>query len=128
MENKPTIVAIDDEVEFTSMLREYFELRGYPIYIADRPVKGIELIKEKMPDIVVLDLKMPNISGEEIMNVAKRIIPKAQIIFVTAYDDGGKTQEKMINSGAFAYMDKPLPSVKDLEDMILKAYGKQGEA
>ena len=119
---KPVIVAIDDEVEFTLMLQEYFDLRGYDISIANKGVVGIELIKEKKPDVLILDLKMPGISGEEILKLTKGIQAKAQVIFVTAYDDGGKTKAKLLNAGAYAYLDKPISSLKILEEVVIDAY------
>ena len=80
------------------MLEEYFQLRGYEISIANKGVDGIELIKTKKPDILILDLKMPGISGDEVMILTKRSQPKSTIIFVTAYDDGGKTKNKMLKA------------------------------
>ncbi len=124
MAKKPVIVAIDDEQEFINMLNDYFELRGYEIHAATKGVKGIELIKEKKPDIVILDLKMPGISGDEVLGLSKKVQPSAQVIFVTAYDDGGKTKAKILEAGAYAYLDKPLPSLKQLEETILEAYKK----
>lgn len=124
MTKKPIIVAIDDEQEFINMLNDYFEPRGYEIHTAVKGVQGIELIKQKKPDIVILDLKMPGISGDEVLGLSKKVQPKAQVIFVTAYDDGGKTKTKMLDAGAYAYLDKPLPSLKNLEETIIEAYKK----
>jgi len=119
---KPVIVAIDDEVDYTLMMDEYFKLRDYEIYVATKSVEGIRLITEKKPDIVILDLKMPGINGEEILKLTKKISTKAEVIFVTAYDDGGATRSRMLKSGAYAYLDKPLPSLKDLEKEVLEAF------
>lgn len=119
---KPVIVAIDDEQEFVDMLKEYFELRDYEIHIAVKGVKGIELIKEKKPDIVILDLKMPGINGDEVLSLLKKVRPQAKAVFVTAYDDGGKTRTRLLEAGAYACLDKPLESIKDLEDTVLEAF------
>jgi len=119
--NKPRIVAIDDEVEFIQMLKDYFEPREYEINCAIRGAKGIELVKEKKPDVVLIDLKMPGIDGDEVLKLLKSISPSPKIIFITAYDDGGKTKARLLNMGAFACLDKPIGSLKDLEEMINKA-------
>ncbi len=118
---KPRIVAIDDEAEFIDMLKNYFELRGYDISVAVRGTKGIELIKEKKPSVVLMDLKMPGIDGDEILVLLKSMDPAPKIIFVTAYDDGGKTKARLLKMGAFAYMDKPVSSLRKLEELVLKA-------
>ena len=119
--HKPTIVAIDDEVDFIQMLQDYFEPRGYEITVAIRGAKGIELVKEKKPAVVLMDLKMPGIDGDEVLKLLQSMSPAPKVIFVTAYDDGGKTKARLIRMGAYACLDKPIASLKDLEELINKA-------
>ncbi|MFH0764481.1 MAG: response regulator [Candidatus Omnitrophota bacterium] len=118
---KPRIVAIDDEVDFITMLEDYFKPRGYDIDVAIRGAKGIEIVKEKKPDVVLIDLKMPGIDGDEALKLIKSMDPSPQVIFVTAYDDGGKTKARLLKMGAYAYFDKPIASLKELEETINKA-------
>ena len=118
---KPRIVAIDDEVEFIDMLKNYFQPRGYDIEVAIRGAKGIEIVKEKKPDVVLMDLKMPGIDGDEVLTLLKSMKPSPKVIFVTAYDDGGKTKARLLKMGAYAYFDKPIASLKALEETINKA-------
>jgi len=119
--SKPRIVAIDDEVEFIEVLKNYFELRGYDITVAVRGTKGIEIVKEKKPDVVLMDLKMPGIDGDEVLSLMKSMDPSPKVIFVTAYDDGGKTKARLLKMGAYAYFDKPVSSLRDLEEAVNKA-------
>jgi len=121
---KPTIVAIDDEVEFIEMLQDYFGLRGYEINVALRGAKGIEIVKEKKPDVVLMDLKMPGIDGDEVLTLLKTMEPSPKAIFITAYDDGGKTKARLLRMGASDYFDKPISSLRDLEEAINKAVKK----
>ena len=121
---KPRIVAIDDEVDFIQMLKEYFEPRGYEITCAIRGAKGIELVKEKLPDVLLCDLKMPGIDGDEVVKLLQAMSPAPKVIFITAYDDGGKTKARLLKLGAAACLDKPIASLKDLEDTINKAVEK----
>ncbi len=118
---KPRIVAIDDETEFIDMLKSYFTPRGYDIDVAIRGTRGIELVKEKHPDVVLMDLKMPGIDGDEVLKLLKSMKPSPAVIFVTAYDDGGKTKARLLKMGAYAYFDKPIASLKELEETINKA-------
>jgi CheY-like chemotaxis protein len=118
---KPKIIAIDDEVEFIDLLQNYFVPRGYDIEVAIRGAKGIELVKEKKPNIVLMDLKMPGIDGDEALALLKSINPPPKIIFITAYDDGGKTKARLLKMGAYACLDKPISSLKDLEELVNKA-------
>jgi len=121
-DRKPSILAIDDEADFIDMLKDYFEVRDYDITVSSKAAQGIELIAAKKPDVVILDLKMPGISGDEILSLLKSKQPSAKVIFVTAFDDAGKTKAKMLEAGAYAYIDKPVDSLKNLEEVVNKAY------
>ena len=118
---KPSIVAIDDEVDFIDMLQNYFAPRGYDINVSVRGVRGIEIIREKRPDVVLCDLKMPGIDGDEVLKLLKTMKPPPKLIFLTAYDDGGKTRARLLRMGAYAYFDKPIASLKALEEVVNKA-------
>ncbi len=118
---KPRIVAIDDEPEFIDMLESYFGLRGYEISAAVRGAKGVELVKEKSPDVVLMDLKMPGIDGDEVLKLLKSMNPSPKVIFITAYDDGGKTKTRLLKMGAYACLDKPIASLRALEETVIKA-------
>ena len=119
--SKPRIVAIDDEPEFIDMLENYFGLRGYEINVAVRGAKGIEVVKEKSPDVVLMDLKMPGVDGDEILAMLKTLEPSPKVIIISAYDDGGKTKARLLKMGAYACLDKPIASLKDLEELVNKA-------
>ena len=123
--DKPRIVAIDDEVDFVGTIREYLQLREYDIETASKPAQGLELINNNKPDVIILDLKMPGINGEEVLGLIKSKKLKAKVIFVSAFDDGGKTKARMLEAGAFAFLDKPLKSLKELEDTIARAYSEK---
>ena len=103
------------------MLENYFGLRGYEINVAVRGAKGIELVKEKSPDVVLMDLKMPGIDGDEVLKLLKSMNPSPKVIFITAYDDGGKTKARLLKMGAYGYVDKPVASLRELEELVLKA-------
>jgi CheY-like chemotaxis protein len=124
MTTKPRIVAIDDEAEFVDVLRDYFHMRGYDISIALRGSKGVDLVKEKKPDVVLMDLKMSGIDGDEVLATLNTIVPPPKVIFITAYDDGGKTKARLLKMGAYAYFDKPLASLRNLEEAVNKAFVK----
>ena len=117
---KYKILSIDDEVGFMTMISEYFGARGYEVFVASRGVKGLDIIKEEKPDIVLIDLKMPGIDGDQVVTQLKKINPKAKSIIITAFADEGKTQKKLEDIGVYAYFEKPIASLKDLEAVIQK--------
>mgnify|MGYP006305931777 CR=1 FL=1 len=119
---KPRILSIDDEPSFTDILKQYFEPRGYSIDITSSGDEGIELMSCNKYDVILLDLKMVGLDGDEVMEVMRRMSPEAKIIFITAYSDSGKTRERVMSRGAYAYVEKPLNSLKSLEDLVNKAF------
>lgn len=124
MKMKAKILTIDDEVGFTGMITEYFSARGYQVFVASRGVKGIEIIQNEKPDIVLIDLKMPGIDGDQVVSQLKSIHPEAKPIIITAFIDEGKTKKRLEEAGVYAYFEKPLSSLKDLEDTIEQALKK----
>jgi len=118
---KPRILAIDDESEFTDFLKQYFELRGYTIDVVSDGVKGVELLRQGKYDAVLLDLKMLGFDGDEVMREVKRFDVNVKIIFISAYDDMGKTKTRLLAEGAYAFIEKPIKSLKDLEKLVTSA-------
>lgn len=120
-DKKPRIISIDDESSFTELIKQYFEPRGYEIDITSNGRQGIDFMKENQYDVALLDLKMEGINGDEVMREIKRIDPTIKVIFITAYSDSGKTRSRLMTEGAFGFMEKPISSLKDLEELVLKA-------
>ena len=121
MIKKPKILSIDDESSFTELLKQYFEPRGYKIDIASDSSKGLELLHKNGYDVVLLDLRMEGLSGEDVMMEMKRAGRKIKTIFITAYSDSGRTRKRLLEEGAYAFLEKPLASLKVLEDLVKKA-------
>ncbi len=125
-EKKPAILAVDDEKEFIDMLKQYFELRGYDIDVAYNGIDGVARVKARKYEVVLLDLKMAGMNGDAAMKNMKELDPDARIIVISAFSDSGKTQYKVMEEGAFAYIEKPISSLKDLEVLVKKAIDGHG--
>ena len=115
------IVAIDDEMEFTKTIDQFFSTRGYEVHVALTGTSGIELVDYHKPDVVLVDLKLPGVDGDEILKHIRRTHPKTKVIVITAYNDGGKTRDRLLTLGAFAHFDKPVSSLRDLADAVKRA-------
>lgn len=121
MEGQPRIVAIDDEAEFTKTLHQFFSARGYEVHIALTGTSGLELVELHEPQVVLVDLKLPGMDGDEVLQRIRRTHPQTKVIIITAYNDGGKTRDRLLSLGAFAHFDKPLPSLRDLAETVKRA-------
>ena len=125
--NKPKILTIDDEVEFVEMIKNYFSLRGYDVFTALRGVAGLKIIEKEKPDVVLIDLKMAGINGDQVLKQMQKLHPEGKAIIITAFKDEGETEKKFLDMGAFAYFEKPISSLKELEDTIKKAIDNKEE-
>lgn len=120
----PKLVIIDDEMEFTKVLDQFFRLRGYDVTIALRGASGLDLIEEHRPDVVLMDLKMPGMDGDEVLGHIRRRYPNMKVIIITAYDEGS-TKDRLLSLGAFAHFEKPIRSIAALADTVKQAVASE---
>ena len=118
---RPTLVAIDDEVEFTKAIESFFSARGYDVRVALTGPSGLALVDKYAPRVVLVDLKLPGMDGDEVLQHIRRAHPEARVIVITAYNDGGATRDRLLRAGAFAHFDKPLSSLRDLAGAVQRA-------
>ncbi len=116
----PKMVAIDDEMEFTKAIDQFFSARGYEVHVALTGTSGIELVDYHNPDIVLVDLKLPGMDGDQVLQHVRKTHPQTKVIVITAYNDGGKTRDRLLALGAFAHFDKPV-SLRDLANTVKRA-------
>jgi DNA-binding response OmpR family regulator len=109
------ILLVDDEQEFTGTLSERLSLRGYEVQTADNGEEALQALENGLPDVAVLDLKMPGQGGIELLKRIKSMHPGLPVLLLTGY---GSTQEgiKGMQLGAADYLLKPL----NIETFILK--------
>ena len=101
-----TILIIDDEKTIRWSLSEALKESGYQVSDAGSAENGVELFKQKSADLVLLDLKLPGISGIEVLKEIKSIDPGVPVIMMTAYGEVDTAVEAMKNS-AYDFVLKP---------------------
>ena len=117
----PKMVAIDDEMEFTKTLDQFFSARGYEVHVALTGTSGLELVDYHHPQVVLVDLKLPGMDGDQVLQQIRKTHPNTKVIVITAYNDGGKTRDRLLSLGAFAHFDKPVSSLRDLAQTVKSA-------
>ncbi|MCF7864413.1 MAG: response regulator, partial [Kiritimatiellales bacterium] len=113
-----TVLVIDDERGPRESLRMVLKY-DYEVFAADRVDGGIELLREKKPDLVIMDIRMPEKSGIEGLQEIRAIDPNVSIIMLTGYGDL-ETAQKAIRFGANDYLQKPFDTTEIQE--IVKKY------
>jgi len=100
------ILIIDDDPNICKVLSDILRLKGYICVIAHTAREAIEEIEKNNVDIAVIDIKLPDNSGIEVLKKIKKISPKTEAIILTAYASL-PTAIKALDYGAFSYIEKP---------------------
>ena len=100
------ILIVDDDATFCLMLKKLLERHKFRVTTSFSPQKVKSIVKQQFYDVVLTDLRMPDISGMEIIRLIKRESPETQTIMMTEYADIA-TAIQSIRQGAFNYIPKP---------------------
>ncbi len=103
---KPLILIIDDEEALRDGCSQVLEKAGYAVLTAEQGIEGIKLARENLPDVAFVDLKMPNISGMEIIEILSRDMPDIVLVMITGFATITSAVEA-IQKGAYDYLPKP---------------------
>jgi len=112
---KTKLLIIDDEVEFASTLCQRLHLRGIDSEDVHSGTEGLARLAEIAPDMVILDLKMPDMNGLDVLAGIKKHNPAIDVIVVTGHGSAAFGREA-IEKGAFDYIMKPV----ELTDLLEK--------
>ena len=80
------ILIVDDDMHIRRLYKEELEEEGYEVVIASTGAEGLELFEKEDPDLVTLDILMPDIDGIKLLRQMKEKRPRLPIIMSTAYD------------------------------------------
>jgi DNA-binding NtrC family response regulator len=114
------ILLVDDEEEFVRTLSERIKMRELGADIAHNGEEALEIVDSEVPDVMVLDLRMPGIDGMEVLQRVKKAYPEVQVIILTGHGSD-RDEEEARRLGAFEYLQKPV-EVDTLVNKIRRAY------
>lgn len=100
-----TVFIVDDDPKLTKLLKTYFDKEGFVTYLAHEGTNAVEAIKEKKPDLVILDLMLPGMDGWEICRRLRKD-SDVPIIMLTARDEE-TDRVSGLEMGADDYVSKP---------------------
>jgi DNA-binding NtrC family response regulator len=104
--HKASIVVVDDEENMGRILERVLGMEGYHVTAFSDPRRALAFIQQTPPDLVLTDMRMPEISGMELLSETRKSNPHTNVIMMTAYASVEKAVEAM-RSGAFDYVTKP---------------------
>jgi DNA-binding response OmpR family regulator len=101
------ILVVDDEPDARELLQEFLTGKGYEVLTASNGEEALQKVKEERPHLILLDVRMPNMSGLEVLRRVRGIDQEVGVIMVTAVNEE-ETGREALQLGAFDYIVKPL--------------------
>jgi len=106
MSQQPSVLVIDDESGILDTLRILLKKEGYEVSTAQGGKAGLDAIRANAPDIVLTDVRMPQVTGLDILQAVKETDPITPVLLMTA-QASLQSAIQAVNAGAFYYLQKP---------------------
>jgi two-component system response regulator HydG len=119
-----TILVIEDDLTFSRILEGFLSKQGFKVRVAHRGAEGLQLFQSKAFDLVLLDYRLPDVTGMDVLVDIKKASPATQVIIMTSFSDI-RTAVKAMQVGAFEYITKPVNPDELL--MIVQQALKKGQ-
>ena len=115
----PSILVVEDEMGQRTVLRRILEREGYEVALAENGLIALEKIEETMFDLVISDMRMPEMTGRDLLREIKQRDPDLPVLIVTAFAELKDAVDLVAREGAFYYLQKPI------NNDVLKAHIKR---
>ncbi len=119
------VLLVDDEQDFVESLAERISMRDLAPEVALNGEEALLRVEGEVPDVMVLDLKMPGIDGMEVLRRVRKAYPGVQVVMLTAHGTD-KDEAEARRLGAFEYLRKPV-RIDKLVEILKAAYKKKLE-
>jgi DNA-binding NtrC family response regulator len=121
--NKIAMMIVDDEVDVLKTFKEVFEPRGWTVFTAPTGSAALTIIEKEAISIVLLDIRLPDTSGIDLLKEIKKKRPDLPVVMVTALGYEDKLVEESIRCGASGYVSKAV-SLTELVGAVDNALSK----
>ena len=120
------VFVIDDDIAILELIKINLELSGYNVQTSSDPIKGFQMIKQENPDLIILDVMMPEVDGYSLALKIRQQDATIPIIMLTAL---GELDDKLkgFNSGVDDYLTKPF-EIEELKARVLAVLNRSGRA
>lgn len=107
MISKRKVLIVDDNEKLCRNLADILELKGYEVNVVFDGYQAIEAVKKEHFNVILMDVKMPGLSGIETLKILKQIAPNMAVIMITAFADDVFFKEGL-KSADFRVIQKPI--------------------
>lgn len=118
--DKIKILVVDDDEEIDEFIKSYFKRRNYDVFIANSAKQALAIIKKENPQIMLLDINLPDMSGIDLFKTVREFNSVIKVIVVSGHDLGTNMAKEHKDLDILKFMCKPI-MLPDLEEVIAKA-------
>ena len=112
-DSKRSVLVVDDEPDIRTLLKDLLSEEGYAVKLGKSGAEAIEQVAKDLPDLVMMDVQLPDQDGIGVLRQLKREHPELEVIVMTAFG-GSSTAIKAMEHGAYDYVTKPF----DIDDLL----------
>ncbi len=116
------ILLVEDEIEVLDTITEHLEREGYAVTRAVDGEEALRRVESERPDLVLLDVGLPGLSGLDVLQRLRRDHPRVPVVMLTALNDEAQAR-RTLQMGAVDYIGKPF-DLGHLNRVVLAAIGK----
>src|SRR5882724_3131800 len=135
------LLIVDDELSMRQFLTHLFQRDGHAIRVAENGRQAMALLRQQSADVIISDVKMPDMGGIELLRAARELQPNIEVIMMTAFANEGTAHEAFL-LGAFDFVHKPFDndllrekvsralkqiSLKDENEVLIKGQRARGK-
>jgi CheY-like chemotaxis protein len=113
------ILIVDDEEMMCLVVKDFLREAGYEIAVASNGKEACSLYPQVNPDLILLDLGLPDMNGREVLKDVKAKMPHIKIVIISAYADQ-KTKDELLSLGADFFLAKPFMP-EELQETVKEA-------
>jgi len=123
--SKKRILIIEDDEEMRFLLKEFLNEEGFETDSVDNGSEAYRKLVRQLFDLVITDIRMPGLTGLDILPGVRKLQPEASIIVITAFGSE-EVHRKVFERGATAYLEKPV-HLDNLRELVQKLVSPKGE-
>src|SRR6266849_1502416 len=118
----PNLLIADDELSMRQFLTHLFQRDGHTVRVAENGRKAMSLLREQPADVIISDVKMPDMGGIDLLRAARELQPDVEVIMMTAFANEETAHEAFL-LGAFDFVHKPFDN-ELLREKVARALQK----
>jgi len=123
-EKSPNILVVDDDRVLLNLFDKLLKKLGFQVALATSGKDAIDLVRKTTPDVVLLDIKMPEMNGISVLKEIKAQDPDIEVIIITGFASLNSAVE-VLKYGAFDYIQKPFDSLDQVVDAIRRGWERR---